>query len=146
MLRKVEGKRVFIIHGHDRKARNDLAKVLTDGGFDPVVLANQRRGIGSQTIIEKFEQEARLCNYAVALFTPDDKSIDELSGDDRYRARQNVLIELGWFFAYLGRSNVHIVVKGDKSVFDIPSDIVGCEVIYAGDSILRSKKRILERI
>ena len=60
---------------------------------------------GSTTLIEKFERVAVTCNYAVALLTPDDKQFEELTGDDRFRARQNVLIELGWFMAHLGRLN-----------------------------------------
>jgi predicted nucleotide-binding protein len=83
---------------------------------------------GAKTLIEKFERHASHCNYAIAIMSPDDKSFAALRkrGDERFRARQNVLIELGWFMAHLGRDRAYIVVKGNV---EIPSDIVGVEVI-----------------
>ena len=60
--------------------------------------------------------------FAVAIMTPDDigglKGTDTLSG----RARQNVLIELGYFWHKVGRSNTVILKKGD---LEAPSDFAG---------------------
>jgi predicted nucleotide-binding protein len=137
MKRKLGGKNVFVIHGHDADAREELVEIISDAGFTPILLKDQAMQ-GAATIIEKFEQWAPQCNYAIALMSPDDKSFQDLKSkgdDERFRARQNVLIELGWFMAHLGRSRVYIVVKGNV---EIPSDIVGVEVI-------RCKKKISER-
>lgn len=64
------------------------------------------------TIIEKFEKYASQCSYAFALFTPDDIISD---GDTEYfQARPNVIFELGWFYANLGRSRVCILDQASE--------------------------------
>ena len=127
---------MFVIHGHDVKARDELVKIISEAGFTPVLLKDQPMQ-GARTLIEKFEIWAPLCNYAIALMSPDDKTFNALKGrgDERFTARQNVFIELGWFMGQIGRERVYIVVKGSV---DIPSDIVGVEVI-------RCKSRVAER-
>lgn len=135
--RVLGGKRLFLIHGSAKPARNSLSSLLTKLGFDVVILSKQEVR-GAKTLIEKFELVANTCNYAVALFTPDDKTFEQLEGDDRFRARQNVLIELGWFMAHLGRERTYIVVAGD---IEMPSDIVGIEVFRCGPKLnVRNKK------
>ena len=76
-----------------------------------------------QTIIEKFEQHAK-CDFAVALFTPDDHA-GLAGGDLRPRARQNVVFELGYFIGKLGRDRVRVLVKEAR---EIPTDYSG--VLY----------------
>ncbi|MEE1282638.1 MAG: nucleotide-binding protein [Acutalibacteraceae bacterium] len=64
------------------------------------------------TIIEKFEKYAKNCSYAFALFTPDDIVTN---GDKQYfQARPNVIFELGWFYANLGRSRVCILDQASE--------------------------------
>ena len=67
---QIDPKKVFIIHGHDDGNTLRLKELLSDR-FDltPVVLRYQP-GKG-RTIIEKFEDEARLCGFAFAIITPD---------------------------------------------------------------------------
>jgi predicted nucleotide-binding protein len=64
---------------------------------------------------------------AVVLLTPDDvgKSATD-SGEARPRARQNVVLELGYFVGRLGRDKVAVLY--DESV-DVPSDYRGAEYI-----------------
>lgn len=138
--RTLGGKRIFLAHGTDNENRDQLLRALQSFGLDVVVLSREKV-TGATTLIEKFERVANTCNYAVALLTPDDKHFEDLNGDERYKARQNVLIELGWFMAHIGRENTFIVVVGDV---DIPSDIVGIEVLMAGDSIAGSKDRLVQ--
>lgn len=132
------GRRIFLAHGTDNEHRDQLRQVLRDFGLDVIIMSREEVH-GATTLIEKFERVAVTCNYAVALLTPDDKQFEDLTGDDRFRARQNVLIELGWFMAHLGRLNTFIVVVGEV---DIPSDIVGIEVLRAGDKIEGSDKTL----
>ena len=129
--RTLGGKRVFVLHGTDSKSRDVLVHLLKANGLEPVVLAKEKVA-GATTIIEKFERVGCTCNYAIALLTPDDKSFEQLTGEERFRARQNVFIELGWFMAFLGRQNVYIVVVGD---IEMPSDIVGIEVSRCNSTI-----------
>lgn len=78
-----------------------------------------------QTIIEKFEDHAGKVGCAIVLLTPDDKGSTKDSDDWKSRARQNVIFELGFFFAKLGRGKVICLHKGDV---ELPSDING--IIY----------------
>jgi predicted nucleotide-binding protein len=62
--------------------------------------------------VEKFEYYANRCSFALALMTPD----DTLAGPDGtsaiWRARPNVILEIGWFMARLGRTRVMLLSQG----------------------------------
>ncbi len=62
--------------------------------------------------------------FAVVLLTPDDVG-GPLDGDTQPRARQNVILELGYFVGKLGRSRVAVFKQGDV---EVPSDFGG--VVY----------------
>lgn len=112
------GRKVFIVHGRDTGARESVARFLEHAGFEPVVLheqANQGR-----TIIEKFEDHSA-ANFAVVLLTPDDVG-GMVGGTMNPRARQNVVLELGYFIGKLGRGRVCALKSGN---IELPSDILG---------------------
>ena len=114
----VPSKKIFIVHGHDEGARETVARFIEGIGFEAIVLSEQANQ--GRTIIEKIEANADV-GFAVVLLTPDDvggKAPDSL----RPRARQNVLLELGYFIAKLGRRSVCTLAKGD---LDIPTDFAG---------------------
>lgn len=122
--RATVSKKVFIVHGHDEGTREAVARVLHQLNLTPVILAEQPNQ--GQTIIEKFEQSSRDVGYAVVLLTPDDIGTSKNNPDDlKPRARQNVIFELGYFAAKLGRKNVCALHKGG---IEIPSDYHG--VVY----------------
>jgi predicted nucleotide-binding protein len=96
-----------------------VARFLSNTGFDPVILHEQAsRG---KTVIEKVEANSDV-SFAVVLLTPDDVGRAKSSTDLEPRARQNVLLELGYFIAKLGRENVCALKRGDVI---IPSDFAG---------------------
>ncbi|TDG05286.1 hypothetical protein E1N52_26485 [Paraburkholderia guartelaensis] len=111
--------KVFIVHGHDGEARETVARYLHGLGFEPVILheqANQGR-----TVIEKIEAN-RDVGFAVVLLTPDDVGRSVKEDELKPRARQNVLLELGYFICHLGRERVCALRRGNV---DIPSDFAG---------------------
>lgn len=111
--------KVFIVHGHDGEARETAARFLSKIGFEPIILNEQaNRG---RTIIEKVEANADV-GFAVVLLTPDDMGRAKGDTDLEPRARQNVLLELGYFMAKLGRDKVCALRRGNVSV---PSDFAG---------------------
>ncbi|UJH77458.1 nucleotide-binding protein (plasmid) [Burkholderia cenocepacia] len=118
--------RVFIVHGHDREAKYEVQALLERLGLEGVIL-DEQAGRGG-TIIEKFEREAGSAAFAVVLLTPDDKggvaaaAMEEL----KPRARQNVILELGYFAAKLGRGHVCALRRGSV---EIPSDFNGVQYI-----------------
>jgi hypothetical protein len=89
--------RVFVVHGHDNGAKETVARFLEKLGLKPVILHEQPNQ--GRTIIEKFEDHAD-ADYAVVLFTPDDMGHPVgKPNESKPRARQNVLLELGFFMA-----------------------------------------------
>lgn len=111
--------RVFIVHGHDAEARETVARFLSNVGFEPIILHEQAsRG---RTVIEKVEANSDV-GFAVVLLTPDDLGRARAAEELEPRARQNVLLELGYFLAKLGRDRVCALKRGDVV---IPSDFAG---------------------
>lgn len=130
-------KDVFVVHGHGEAAMIALKQMLSSLGLSPVVLKDQDdRGM---TIIEKFEYYARACSFAFVLMTPDDRTIGVSQTESLWRARQNVIMELGWFMAHLGRDRVVILYNGK---LDIPSDILGVVYVEFKTSVFEVEDRI----
>lgn len=113
-----QSRKVFIVHGHDEGAREMVARFLERLGFQSIILheqANQGR-----TVMEKVEAHGEV-GFAVVLLTPDDEGCAK-GGVPEPRARQNVLLELGYFLGRLGRAKVCALKRG---TVEIPSDFAG---------------------
>lgn len=115
---QVLSRKVFVVHGHDEAARETVARFLMQLGFDPIILHEQANRGG--TVIEKIEAHGDVA-FAVVLLTPDDEGCVK-GGTPEPRARQNVLLELGYFLGRLGRAKV-CALKRDTVA--IPSDFAG---------------------
>lgn len=113
--------KVFVVHGHDEAVRESVARFLEKIGLEAVILHEQ--ATGGRTIVEKLEHYADV-DFAVVLLTPDDIGGVKASAPDKLqpRARQNVVLELGFFVGKLGRKHVCALYKGP---LDLPSDLVG---------------------
>lgn len=116
------GSEVFVVHGHDLALRDRVARLIQRLGLTPVILEEQSSG--GLTIIEKFERHAGVVGFAVVLLTPDDvgAAAGQPVPDKANRARQNVVLELGYFMGKLGRS--HVAALCTEAV-ERPSDIDG---------------------
>jgi len=113
--------KVFVVHGHDERARKSVAGLLRKLKLIPIVLQDQvTKG---KTIIESLEDHSDVA-FAVVILTPDDQaaSYGTIAGFYKPQARQNVIFEWGYFVAKLGRSHVCALVKGKT---EIPSDLSG---------------------
>ncbi len=95
-------RRVFIVHGHDEGPREAIARFLERNGFEVIILHEQPNK--GRTLIEKFEANSDV-GFAVVILTADDTG-GVHNGEQRPRARQNVLLELGYFIGKLGRKRV----------------------------------------
>jgi predicted nucleotide-binding protein len=114
-------RKVFVVHGHDEGARETVARFLERLGFQAVILHEQASR--SRTVIEKVEEHGDV-GFAVVLLTPDDEGCEK-GGTASPRARQNVLLELGYFIGRLGRERVCALKRGH---IEVPSDFEG--VVY----------------
>lgn len=113
-----QSKKIFIVHGQDEGAKEATARFIASLGLQPIILHEQANK--GRTIIQKFQEEASDVGFAIVLMTPDD-----VTASGEKRARQNVILELGFFLGALGPSKVAAIVK-DK--LETPSDFDG--VVY----------------
>jgi len=122
-----ESNKIFVVHGHDAEIKQTVARTLEKLGLEPVILHEQpNRG---RAIIEKFEDCSEAISFAIILLSPDDKGCEANNFPEsaKMRARQNVILELGYFIGKLGRTKVLVLFK-DEIDFEHPSDFVG--VLY----------------
>lgn len=116
-------KNVFLVHGHDRAVLQEAARFLEHLELKPIILHEQASG--GRTLIEKLEHYADTA-FAVVLLTPDD--FGGANGKEKQaRARQNVVLELGYFFGRLGRGHVAALYL---EPLELPSDLQG--IVYIG--------------
>lgn len=115
---------IFLVHGQNLGRRETVRRFLeTITDRDVVVLAEQpNRG---QDLLGKLLSNAQQACFAVVLLTADD-----MGGRDQEtqnpRARQNVVFELGFFIALLGRDKV--AALNDPEI-EIPTDFSGVAYI-----------------
>jgi predicted nucleotide-binding protein len=113
------GERVFVVHGHDAGKRDEVARLLERLGLNATILSEQANA--GLTLIEKFESHAGEVAFAVVVLTGDDEG-GPPGGPYRARGRQNVVLELGFFYGRLGRGRVCLLYEADV---ELPSDIAG---------------------
>jgi predicted nucleotide-binding protein len=118
-------RKVFIVHGHDNAAKQEVSRFIESLGLQTIILHEQASG--GRTVIEKIEHYSNDADFALVLYTPCDlgRGVTETKVPARPRARQNVVFEHGYLIAKLGRENVCALTKG---ILETPSDISG--VVY----------------
>ena len=115
------GDEVFIVHGHDDEAKVTVARFVENLGIEATIL--HERANRGQTIPEKFEEHAGEAGFAIILLTPDDVGASQDKVNNlKPRARQNVVLELGYFWGRLGRERMCVLYKEGV---ELPSDIHG---------------------
>jgi predicted nucleotide-binding protein len=114
-------RRVFITHGHSPAWREVADFIEKEANPKLPILELASRPNKGRTIIEKLEEEAGHCSYAVVVMTGDDLAEDEV------RARENVIHEVGYFQGRYGRSRVCLLHQDDVN---IPTNLSG--VVYCG--------------
>jgi predicted nucleotide-binding protein len=135
---RAQSRHVFIVHGRDGEMREAVARFLTEVGFQPIILHEQPNG--GKTVIEKFEANSEPAGFAVVLLSGDDEGRLKGANDLASRARQNVILELGYFVGKLGRSRVCTLKRGH---LEEPSDIVG--VVFESYDDAGAWKQIIAR-
>jgi predicted nucleotide-binding protein len=119
----IDPKKVFVVHGHDHGSKEAVARYLERLGLKAVIL--HEKANEGLTVIEKIEAHSGV-GFAVVLLTPDDVGAAKAAAKKlQARARQNVVLELGYFLGKLKRNRVcALYVPG----VEIPSDFQG--VLY----------------
>ncbi|MFP8892514.1 MULTISPECIES: TIR domain-containing protein [Chryseobacterium] len=110
---------IFIVHGHNNEVKINVARTLEKLGLNPIILHEQPNS--GKTIIEKFEELSNV-GFAIILLTDDDLGKAKKDENLNLRARQNVILEMGYFIGKLGRNRVcPLYAKG----VELPSDLYG---------------------
>lgn len=120
-----KGSTIFVVHGRDTDARDQLELILRRLGLEPFVL--QVTGGGGDTLIEALERmigKTALSSFGIVLATPDDMGYLKEDGptDAKARARQNVVMEMGMLLASLTRKRCAILTRG---YVEMPSNMGG---------------------
>jgi predicted nucleotide-binding protein len=137
-------RKVFVVYGHDQKARTELEAMLRRWELEPLIL--DQLTSGGQTIIEKLESVRREANFAVVLATPDDEGHRRDHPDEKaYRARQNVVLELGMMLAILGRRKVAVLLRTSVEM-ERPSDIQGLIYVTFKDDVKEAALTLAKEI
>jgi predicted nucleotide-binding protein len=149
---KKTGRRIFVIHGRNEKARAGLFDLLRRMGLEPMEfqsIANRVR-TGSPTMEAILEKAFKDADAVIALFTPDDeatlrKSFRKASqpGDSRKRQqpRPNVLLEAGMALGYMPKRTVFVHVGTIGAI----SDLAGKHYIPL-DATTASKNNLASRL
>lgn len=119
---EVETNNIFIVHGHDERTKLNVARTIEKLQLTPIILSEQPNQ--GQTIIEKFELHSNV-GFAIIILTADDLGKLKTGDKEKYRARQNVILEMGYFIGKLGRNKVFPLFE---SGVELPSDLHG--VLY----------------
>jgi len=142
--KQLPSKNIFIVHGQDEKPKLELARMLAKLGLNPIILSEQADK--GKTIIEKLEQNSLDIGYAFVLLTPDDMAVpssENLGNVHSPRARQNVILELGYFIGKLGRDRICCLYNDNV---ELPSDIHGVVYKRFNKSIEECFKSIAEEL
>lgn len=139
-------RQIFIVHGHDTGARDQLELALHRLGLEPFVLMNTS-GEG-KTLIEALEGKIGRdysSDFGIVLMTPDDVGYAKKDGPERAepRARQNVILETGMLLSSLTRARMAIVVKGHV---ELPSDLQGIIRFGYNDHVKEIVPKLCQRL
>jgi predicted nucleotide-binding protein len=145
----------------------ELKAIISELGLNPIVLHEQPGG--SRTVVEKLEEYSNV-GYAFVVLTPDDALFniqmfkEKLDSIQRSRAtgrqkdemvfdallgmltkvaRQNVILEFGYFMHMLGRDRVCCLYKGNV---ELPSDMHGIVYIPFKESIDEVRDKVIKEL
>jgi CheY-like chemotaxis protein len=138
--------RTFIVHGRDDKTKLEVKNYLqnTLGLPEPIIL-HEQPNLG-RTLMEKFEDLAATTDLVFVLLTPDDPPAAPTSSDpDKRRARQNVILELGFFLGAIGRRSGRVFLL-HKGPIELPSDLSGVVYVDIGGGIAGASDEIRREI
>ena len=103
-------------------------------GVHPIVLKDLEEA--EESLLSRFFRVGGEARYAVVIVSPDDRGASRVQFDDamigekalKFRARQNVILELGFFYGKLGFQDVYVLMSEPREKwpdFELPSDLGG---------------------
>ncbi|MBN9303693.1 TIR domain-containing protein [Devosia sp. 67-54] len=133
--------KVFITHGKNTKIMEQIKKLVTLGGFDPVVAVEQQTT--AKPLPSKVMDAMRGCSASI-IHVGSEGILTDVNGIPHPQINPNVLIEIGASMALYDNKFILVVEDG----VDLPSNLQGLyQSRYQGDSIeLDAGMKILEAL
>lgn len=116
-------KNIFIVHGQNEEMKLSVTRTVEKLKLNPIILHEQPNK--GRTIIEKFTDNSEVA-FAIVLLSADDIAYNKKEQPEsyRFRARQNVIFELGYFIGKIGRERVLALYEIENNI-EIPTDYSG---------------------
>jgi predicted nucleotide-binding protein len=126
-----KSRKVFVVHGHDTGLKMTVARFLEKLDLEPVILDEQPNQ--GRTIFKKFSDHSDVA-FAIILLTADDVGgkVDTSPEKLSPRARQNVILEFGYFLGKFGPAAVCALYEPGV---ELPSDVSGMLYIPLEDGV-----------
>ncbi|WP_375613202.1 TIR domain-containing protein [Bartonella sp. AP153HLJHH] len=138
-------KKIFIVHGHDHIALEQLELILRRLGLEPYILQNTS-GNGLP-IIQTLKKE--ICDssisFGIVLLTHDDMGYAISQGAEKIqpRARQNVIFEMGMLAATLPLERIAIL---QKEGIEMLSDVGGVYYLSFKEHVKETLPDLIDRL
>lgn len=121
--------KVFITHGKNKKVLEQIKEIVSYGAYQPIV-AQENETI-AKPVPEKVMDDMRGCSAAV-IHVSSEGTYKDLSGKERAKINDNVLIEIGAAMALYKRNFILLVEDG----LELPSNLQGLyQCRYSGDEL-----------
>jgi len=79
LVKRIDKKSIFIVHGHDTDKKNEVVKYLRELKLNPIVLQDEPSC--GKTIIEKVEHYVNLTSFVIVILTKDDYGLSKKDFD-----------------------------------------------------------------
>ena len=132
--------RILIIHGRSNDYLDLKDWLTSEANIKDAVVMGQEFVAGA-ALPEKFEQLASRVDCAIAVASADDHGGLIGAEELQKRARQNVWLEIGWFWGRLGRPRIMVLAAAG---IEVPSDLQGIE-LFAYSSRPRERSEELRK-
>ena len=144
-------KQVFVVHGRNEEAREEMDKFLNAVGVSPVLFGTIQARAGSQFVADIVLDGIRQVDAVIVIFTPDEQSAlydprtgrllaHEEPAGWRWQARPNVLFEAGVAYGS-GKHTILTTVGCDVQLF---SDVGGMHFLQLDKD--GSKRQLFDRL
>ena len=145
-LKEKNSNKTFIVHGHNHLRKEELKNYLQNTLHFPEPIILHEKESKGKTIIEKFEKYSDDVDFVFALLTPDDNVVSsDICDDEKRRARQNVIFEIGYFMGQLGRDSGRVLLLHEGSI-ELPTDILGLIYIDISNGVETAGERIRKEL
>ncbi|WP_299577473.1 nucleotide-binding protein [uncultured Sunxiuqinia sp.] len=132
----------FIVHGHNNEIKLEVKDFIEDLEYEIDCTILHKKANQGKTIVEKFESHAEV-DFAVCLWTNDDVGNAKVNYKLNPRARQNVILETGYFWGKYGRERTIILYEDGV---EIPNDFSGLVYISYKDNWKDELRKEIEHI